>query len=112
MVNQIEFRKAIGTDKIDFVPGSLSASFVPQSGDIFVWRKSDGIGHTGIVYDVSGEKVTILEAIGNTGSADERFNRNNGGTKLTGVSRTAVYNRTGGALHSHKGWKGYFRPNL
>lgn len=54
--------------------------------------------------------VTILEAIGNVGSADETTNVNNGGYSGKGNSRTAVYKRPGKALASHKGWKGYFRP--
>ncbi|OOV20554.1 hypothetical protein [Flavobacterium sp. LM4] len=54
--------------------------------------------------------VTILEAIGNVGSADETANKNNGGYSGTGCSRTAVYKRLGKALSKHAGWKGYFRP--
>jgi len=54
--------------------------------------------------------VTILEAIGNVGSADEATNRNNGGDSQKGCSRSAVYKRTGKAFVAHGGWVGYYRP--
>lgn len=111
MTTQKDFRKAIDSENIDFVSGSDSEDFKPNRGDIFVWR-TDGIGHTGIVYkyDEKNDLVTILEAIGNVGSADETTNINNGGYSGKGSSRTAVYKRSGKALVRHKGWKGYFRP--
>lgn len=101
--------QAVGSKDIEFVKGSNSPDFTPQRGDIFVWRTNGG-GHTGVVYDVDGDKVTILEAIGGSGSADERFNRDNEGTVGKGISRTAVYRKSGGALSGHAGWVGYFRP--
>lgn len=112
MTTQKDFRKAIDSENIDFVDGSDSDDFKPKKGDIFVWRRSDGVGHTGIVYsfDEESDLVTILEAIGNVGSADETTNKNNGGYSGTGCSRTAVYKRLGKALSKHAGWKGYFRP--
>ena len=112
MTTQKDFRKAIDSENIDFVSGSASKDFKPKRGDIFVWRRSDGVGHTGIVYDIDEKTdlVTILEAIGNVGSADETTNNNNGGYSGKGSSRTAVYKRTGKALSNHAGWKGYFRP--
>lgn len=109
MLNESSIQKATGSKDIEFVEGSKSSDFTPQRGDIFVWRTSGG-GHTGIVYDVDGNNVTILEAIGNSGSGDERYNRENGGTATKGVSRTAVYRKSGGALSGHSGWVGYFRP--
>ena len=110
MTTEKDFRKAIHSDNIDFVPGSDSPGFKPRRGDIFVWRKGDG--HTGIVYNynASNDLVTILEAIGSVGSADEATNRNNGGTAQKGCSRTAVYKRAGKALNAHGGWIGYYRP--
>lgn len=112
MTTQKDFRNAIDSENIDFVSGSDSEDFKPKRGDIFVWRRSDGVGHTGIVYeyDEKSDLVTILEAIGNVGSADETTNNSKGGYSGTGCSRTAVYKRSGKALASHKGWKGYFRP--
>lgn len=112
MTTQTNFRNAIGSTNIDFVPGSDKSDFKPQRGDIFVWRKPNGVGHTGIVYhyNPTTDLVTILEAIGSIGSADEATNRANGGYATKGCSRTAVYKRTGGALATHAGWKGYFRP--
>ncbi|REH46513.1 CHAP domain-containing protein [Tenacibaculum gallaicum] len=112
MTSEDNFRKAVGSNKIKHVEKSKENNFKPQRGDIFVWRKSNGVGHTGIVYKYDKEKdlVTILEAIGKVGSADEKTNKKNGGHTGTGCSRTAVYKRTGKALSSHSGWKGYFRP--
>ncbi|WP_290698274.1 RHS repeat-associated core domain-containing protein [Lacinutrix sp.] len=110
MTNEKDFRNAIGSNNIDFVEGSTASDFTPRAGDIFVWRKSNGVGHTGIIYSVDGNKATVLEAIGNVGSSDERFNRNNGGSLSTGISRTAVYRINGRALSKHAGWYGYFRP--
>lgn len=110
MLSENDFRNAIGSANIDFVPGSKDPGFKPKRGDIFVWRK--GAGHTGIVYnyDAAKDLVTILEAIGNVGSADEATNRTNGGTAQKGCSRTAVYKRAGKALNAHGGWIGYYRP--
>lgn len=112
MTTQSDFRTAIGSENIDSVSGSSASDFKPLRGDIFVWRKSNGVGHTGIVYkyDENTDLVTILEAIGSVGSADETTNKTKGGHSGKGMSRTAVYKRTGGALASHAGWKGYFRP--
>lgn len=111
MLSQNDFRKAIGSDNIDFIPGSEAPGFKPRRGDVFVWRHK-GVGHTGIVYHYNAAKdlVTILEAIGKVGSADEATNRANGGTAKTLCSRTAVYKRTGKALSAHGGWIGYYRP--
>jgi len=113
MTSERSFRNAIKSDNIDFIPGSQETGFKPKRGDIFVWRKGTaGPGHTGIVYkyDSTKDLVTILEAIGAVGSADEITNRNNGGTAQKGCSRTAVYKRDGKALNTHAGWIGYYRP--
>lgn len=111
MLTEHDFRNAIGSGNIDFVPGSNSPGFKPMRGDVFVWRNK-GVGHTGIVfkYDAATDLVTILEAIGNVGSADEATNRTSGGTAKRGCSRTAVYKRAGKALNAHGGWIGYYRP--
>ena len=113
MTAENSFRRAIGSNDIDFIPGSKERGFSPKPGDVFVWRKgAAGPGHTGIVfsYDPASELVTILEAIGAVGSADETTNKVSGGTAKKGCSRTAVYKRDGKALNAHLGWAGYFRP--
>jgi hypothetical protein len=113
MVKESNFRRAIGSDNIDLMPGSNEGGFKPKRGDVFVWRKgAAGPGHTGIVfnYDAATDLVTILEAIGAVGSADETTNRTKGGTVQKGCSRTAVYQRAGKALNAHAGWVGYYRP--
>ena len=81
MTTQSDFIKAINSDKIYFVSGSNKSDFKPERGDIFVWRKSNGVGHTGIVYeyDESTDLVTILEAIGRTGAVGESQQVKNGG---------------------------------
>ncbi|WP_146196677.1 CHAP domain-containing protein, partial [Acinetobacter stercoris] len=111
MLNEKDFRKAIRSNNIEHVVGSESKDFIPEVGDIFVWR-NNGAGHCGIVYAVDQEKdsVTILEAIGKSGSRDESYNIAHGGEKKKYCSRTAIYPRSGKALASHPGWKGYFRP--
>ncbi|WP_343707733.1 CHAP domain-containing protein [Flavobacterium sp.] len=109
MTSEASFQKALGTNKIKFVGKSID--FKPQAGDIFVWRNGTN-GHTGIVYnfDSSSDLVTILEAIGSSGSNDQKTNRDNGGYTLSGVTRTSVYKAKGEALFAHKGFIGYFRP--
>ncbi|GGX17569.1 hypothetical protein GCM10007384_18700 [Aquimarina muelleri] len=52
--------------------------------------------------------VWILEAI--TKASGESFSKANGGDNITNSTRTSVYKRNGGALSSHSGWIGYFRP--
>jgi len=115
MITEKSFRKTIGNENIDFVLGSEKSDFKPQKGDIFVWRHKypeETRGHTGIVYeyDEKNDIVTILEAIGKGGSADERTHKNNGGYTGKGCTRTSFYKRNGKALASHPGWIGYFRP--
>jgi len=92
------------------VEGSVGKGFIPQKGDIFVWRRSNVIGHTGVVLEANKDKITIMEAIGSVCSADETFNKNNGGDTQCGCTRKAVYKTDGPALYKHDGWKGYFRP--
>lgn len=112
MVSQTAFRKIIENDNIDFITDSDKKSFKPQKGDIFVWRKSGGSGHTGVVYeyDESKDIVTILEAIGSSGAVSEKDQVQNGGYSGKNCTRTAKYSRLKGALYGHDGWKGYFRP--
>ena len=115
MTNEKSFRKAIGNENIDFVLGSEKSDFRPQRGDIFVWRHQypkKTRGHTGIVYeyDEVNDIVTILEAIGEGGSAEEEIHKGNGGYIGKGCTRTSFYKRDGKALASHLGWIGYFRP--
>lgn len=115
MTNEKSFRKAIGNENIDFVLGSEKSDFRPQRGDIFVWRHKypeETRGHTGIVYeyDEVNDIVTILEAIGKGGSAEEKIHKGNGGYIGKGCTRTSFYKRDGKALASHLGWIGYFRP--
>ncbi len=110
MTTEEKFRKAIGSNKIKFVEGSKETDFVPEPGDIFVWRS--GGGHTGIVYRYEQEKdaVWIIEAIGKSGSSSERYNVKNGGYNGKGCTRLSVYPRISKALQQHDGWAGYFRP--
>ena len=114
MTTQIAFRKKLGNDNIDLV--GKEVSFKPQRGDIFAWGysgKNGWNGHTGIVYNYDEIKdlVTILEAIGLSGSADESQNTiANGGFTGKGQTRTSVYKLNSKALVNHKGWFGYYRP--
>lgn len=131
MTTEREFQKAIGNGNIEHVIGSEKADFIPQRGDIFVWRglnKKTGKvrGHTGIVYKYNqkDDLVIILEAIDALGSGDEDTHLkyvtgifdNNKIKKIkeskvhTKKTRVAYYKRTGGALNKHDSWFGYFRP--
>jgi len=113
MQTEKDFQNKIESKKIEFVKGSDKTDFIPNRGDIFVWRKSNGVGHCGIVYKFDKERdvLTILEAIGKIGSADESLNKNNPNAYAgKGVSRTSMYSRTSKALVNHAGWIGYYRP--
>ncbi len=113
MTSEEVFRTNLGNNNIEKVNGNT-----PQAGDIFVWgyykTKSNGkktwAGHTGIVHSVNGDDITILEAIGSGGSSNEKHNRDNGGYEGKNCTRTSIYQKTGGALATHTGWKGYYRP--
>ncbi len=70
MTNEKDFRKAIGTNNIEFVNNSLNDDFKPKKGDVFVRRTSSG-GHTGIIYKYDES----LEAIGPGGSRDNSTNK-------------------------------------
>ncbi|WP_233266077.1 CHAP domain-containing protein [Myroides fluvii] len=108
-------------EQVDGKDGVFDPNFEPQPGDIFVWRKDGGDGHTGIVYDYDSttEMVTILEAIGFTGSQDDKYHLAHIGIvqykeleRLSYANQTRVsyYQLIGKALQTHAGWKGYFRP--
>lgn len=97
------------------VEGSKLSTFKPQKGDVFAWgRSKNGSwgGHTGVVYeyDETNDTVTIMEAIGKSGAVGEKKQVKNGGDSLTNCTRTAIYDRLGGALFGHDGWFGYYRP--
>jgi CHAP domain len=115
MTSQAAFRKIIENNNIDLVEGSELSTFKPQKGDIFAWGRSKDAkwsGHTGVVYDYNSKNdtVTIMEAIGESGAVGERKQVKNGGHSGTGCTRTAIYDRLGGALYGHNGWFGYYRP--
>jgi len=61
-------------------------------------------------HSIDGDNITILEAIGSGGSSDEKHNRDNGGYEGKNCTHTSIYQKTGGALSNHNGWKGYYRP--
>ncbi len=115
MNNETSFRKVIENDNIDLIAGSKVSTFKPQRGDIFAWgRSKNGSwgGHTGVVYEYDDAKdtVTIMESIGSSGAVGERKQVKNGGHSGTNCTRTAIYDRLGGALFGHDGWFGYYRP--
>lgn len=117
MVNTRAFEKRCN-NMLEFMIGSevlrKDNTFIPQSGDIFVWRRSPeesppyGDGHTGVVlsYDAQNNVVEVMEALGKSGSADN--SRNKGA--CVQCTRLSKYSRTGNALTSHDGWIGYYRP--
>ncbi|WP_410881458.1 glycoside hydrolase family 19 protein, partial [Myroides sp. DW712] len=131
MTTEKDFQKAIGNTNIEHIVGSEKEDFIPERGDIFVWRglneKTGKVrGHTGIVYKYNqkDDLVIILEAIDLLGSGDEDTHLKNAigifdNSKIkkikeskvhTKKTRVAYYKRTGGALSAHDSWFGYFRP--
>ncbi len=52
--------------------GSVEAmkTQAPEVGAVIVWRKAPGVGHAGIVTEVTGDNVMTIE--GNTGTGDQR----------------------------------------
>lgn len=92
-----------------------------KPGYIFLWKKVGGSGHVGVVEhvildeeDPSEDLVIILEAISSSGSQDESTCRNFSNSygfpyQEGGKVRRSIYKRTGKALVSHVGWKGYFK---
>ncbi|MEY1639431.1 hypothetical protein [Tenuifilum osseticum] len=81
-----------------------------RPGDVFLWSRSSSDGHTGVVvsYDKETDKVTVIEAIGISGAAEESLSKDIEGY-CQGCIRKSIYTRTGKALYKHAGWKGYFR---
>nr|WP_294930313.1 CHAP domain-containing protein [uncultured Flavobacterium sp.] len=115
MISENAFRKVIGNNNIDLVAGSKEENFKPQRGDIFAWGHQNGgawEGHTGVVYEYDEVKdtVTILESIGSYGAVGESQQVKNGGYSGKGCTRTAIYDRLGGAQFGHTAWAGYYRP--
>ncbi len=97
------------------VEGSKELDFKDiQPGDVFLWSRGEGDGHTGVVisYNKETDKVLIIEAIGSSGarSPEESNCVSDGYCNCKGCVRKSLYSRTGNALQSHDGWKGYFRP--
>ena len=81
-----------------------------RPGDVFLWSRSASDGHTGVVvsYDKETDMVTVIEAIGASGAAEESLSKDLEGY-CKGCIRKSIYTRTGRALYKHAGWKGYFR---
>jgi hypothetical protein len=61
-----------------------------------------------VSYDKETDKVTVIEAIGSSGAAEESLSKDLDGY-CKGCIRKSIYTRTGKALYKHAGWKGYFR---
>ena len=102
------------SDMIEFIEGSEKENFRSiQTGDIFLWRRNDGTGHTGVVvsYSSTNDLVTVMEAISSSGACEENLSKSLA-NYCKGCVRTSVYTRTGKSLFNHIGWKGYFRPKV
>lgn len=70
-------------------------------------------------YDKETKRVTILEAIGKSGSGDDKYSLQQLGIKepkesdisaYANKARVSYYKLKGGALQGHTGWIGYYRP--
>lgn len=100
-------------DNLEYIQNSSESDFVDiKTGDIFLWRTERG-GHTGVVvsFNSTTDQVTVMEAIGNSGAAEESLSKNLD-EYCKGCVRTSIYSRKGKALGGHTGWKGYFRPKI
>ncbi len=107
----IEFYDNKSSDFVTYITDSDKKDFKDiRAGDIFLWRGISG-GHTGIVvaYNEETDKVTVVEAIGNSASSEESLSKAVDGY-CKGCIRKSIYTRTGRALYQHDGWYGYFRP--
>ena len=125
MTTEADFRRNLTSTlnpncTVDFV-SDMDPNFEPNRGDIFVWSRSVNDGHCGVVYayDKDTKLVTILEAIGPTGSNDDRYHLQQIGVmqydekirlSYANQARVSYYQLRGGALQKHAGWVGYFRP--
>jgi len=99
-------------DLMEFIEGSDEEEFKDiRPGDIFLWKRDDGTGHTGVVvsFNTTTDQVTVMEAISSSGSCEEGLSKAIE-DYCKGCVRTSIYTRTGKSLINHKGWKGYFRP--
>ena len=94
-------------DKIEFLEGSNKSDFIDiQPGDFFVLS-----GHMGLVksFDSETDVVTVLEAIGSSGSREEELNEG----LCVNCVRESKYTRTGDVLagrNPNSDWIGYYRP--
>lgn len=129
-LNNGSFKKLVkegcSLEHVDGKDGIFDPNFIPERGDIFVWRRDKADGHTGIVYDYDRgtKKVTILEAIHKEGSQDDDYyiqqlkimgeirvktelninvkNKSNIiAADLSGKTRIAFYQLHGAALEKH-----------
>ena len=76
--------------------------YLPETGDIFLWKNNKGMGHTGVVisYDLTTDEVTTIEAINEKsyeGSGHEDY-------KFSGVVKW-TYKRNNYHLIGHHGSK-------
>lgn len=84
-----------------------SLEYRPKKGDIFLWKKESGMGHTGVIvdYDKTTDSVTTIESISEN-EYPSRTNRgeNSGheGYNFRGVIKWKWNKRTGRHLLGHK----------
>lgn len=115
MTSERVFRDSIkrygGIDyKVSYVLGSNFKGFTDiREGDIFVWKKDNGDGHTGIVksFDAATRRVVIVEAIGTHWPCSSDLALNSG--RECGKVVQSTYNADGNSLAGHAGWIGYYR---
>ena len=81
-----------------------SKEYKPKVGDIFLWKRNSGMGHTGVVvaYDESTDSVTTIESI-SEGEYGARTGDNSGhkGYHFKGVIKWKWTKRMGSHLIEH-----------
>ena len=84
-----------------------SLDYKPKIGDIFLWKKESGMGHTGVVieYNESTDSVTTIESISENeypSRISKGENSGHEGYNFKGVIKWKWNKRTGRHLLSHK----------
>ncbi|MDA3954393.1 MAG: CHAP domain-containing protein, partial [Bacteroidales bacterium] len=109
------FEKTQYGEKLEFIGGDKGdPDFIPKPGDVFIWSRSNTDGHTGVVFDYlpDQDQVVVIESIGNGNEDGYCSSQQNSLNSSRGCGKVvkSTYTRKGGALYSHDGWVGYYRP--
>jgi len=91
-----------------------SKEYKPKVGDIFLWKRDSGMGHTGVVvaYDESTDSVTTIESISeNEYPSIKGDNSGHEGYHFKGVIKWKWTKRMGSHLLENKNICNFYTPN-